>query len=158
MTIDGSTYRRVMGAVPTGVSVLTIVNRNGTDHGMTVGAFCSLSLAPPLVLACIGDDATIAAEMRGATVFGISVLAEDQEGLSERFADREARGFEGIMHTRGRNGVILLHGAVAHIECAIVARHAGGDHTIVVGEITHAIATEAAPLLHHRGAYARLAS
>ena len=157
MPIDAATFRSVMGALPTGVTVLTIVDRAGSDHGMTVGAFCSLSLEPPLVLACIGDDATIAAEMREATSFGISVLAQDQEALSSRFADRERRGFGGVAHARGPLGTILLSGAVAQMECRITARHGGGDHTIVVGEIMHAAAHEGAPLVHHRGTYARLA-
>lgn len=156
MPVDSATFRSVMGAVPTGVTVLTIVDRAGRDHGMTVGAFCSLSLDPPLVLACIGDDATIADEMRQATQFGISVLAADQESLSRRFADRESRGFDGVAHTRGPGGTILLDGAVARMECRITARHRGGDHTIIVGEIVHAAAAEGAPLVHHRGAYARL--
>jgi flavin reductase (DIM6/NTAB) family NADH-FMN oxidoreductase RutF len=158
MPIDSATFRSVMGTLPTGVTVLTIVDRSGTDHGMTVGTFCSLSLDPPLVLACIGDDATIAAEMREATTFGISVLAEGQEDLSRRFADRERRGFDGVAHSRGALGTILLDGAVAQMECRITARHPGGDHTIVVGEIVHAVAHAGAPLVHHRGAYARLLS
>jgi flavin reductase (DIM6/NTAB) family NADH-FMN oxidoreductase RutF len=156
MPIDSATFRSVMGAVPTGITVLTIVDRAGSDHGMTVGAFCSLSLDPPLVLACIGDDATIASEMREATTFGISVLAEGQEELSRRFADREGRGFNGVAHSRGGLGTILLDGAVAQMECRITARHRGGDHTIVVGEIAHAVAHAGVPLVHHRGAYARL--
>jgi flavin reductase (DIM6/NTAB) family NADH-FMN oxidoreductase RutF len=156
MPIDAATFRSVMGAVPTGVTVLTIVDRAGSDHGMTVGAFCSLSLSPPLVLACIGDDATIATEMREATNFGISVLAQDQAALSRRFADREGRGFGGVAHVRGPLGTILLDGAVAQMECRVTARHRGGDHTIVVGEIMHAVANEGTPLVHHRGAYARL--
>jgi flavin reductase (DIM6/NTAB) family NADH-FMN oxidoreductase RutF len=156
MPIDTATFRAVMGAVPTGVTVLTIVDRAGSDHGMTVGAFCSLSLDPPLVLACIGDDATIATEMREAASFGISILAQDQEALSRRFADREGRGFGGVAHSRGPLGTILLDGAVAQLECRVTARHRGGDHTIVVGEIMHGVAHDGAPLVHHRGAYARL--
>jgi flavin reductase (DIM6/NTAB) family NADH-FMN oxidoreductase RutF len=156
MTIDESTFRRVLGAVPTGVSVFTVVDRAGNDHGMTVGAFASLSLNPPLLLACIGDDATIAQVMPEAERFGISVLAEDQAELSRRFADREARGFAGVAHARGPLGTVLIEGAVAQIECRIVARHRGGDHTIVVGEILHATSTDRAPLVHHRGGYPRL--
>src|SRR5262245_57509177 len=128
MSIDETTFRRVMGAVPTGVSVFTIVDAAGADHGMTVGAFCSVSLNPPLVLACIGDDATLARWMGEADRFAVSVLAEDQAALSERFADREARGFDHVAHTRGPLGAVLIDGAAAHLECRIVARHRAGDH------------------------------
>jgi flavin reductase (DIM6/NTAB) family NADH-FMN oxidoreductase RutF len=147
-------FRRILGAVPTAVSVLTIADAAGADRGMTVGAFCSLSLEPPMVLACIGVDATLAAPMREASHFALSVLAADQEALSRRFADREARGFDGVAYHRGRIGVLLLDGAAAHLECRIVARHPGGDHDIVVGEVVHADASDRLPLLHHHGHYA----
>lgn len=156
MTIDSETFRGVMGTVPTGVGVITIVDRNGTDHGMTVGAFCSLSLDPPLVLACIGDDATIAPVMAEAREFGISVLADGQTDISRRFADREGRGFHDLAHARGPAGTILLDGAAAVFECRVVDRHRGGDHTIIVGEMTFARAGHAEPLVHHRGGYRRL--
>jgi flavin reductase (DIM6/NTAB) family NADH-FMN oxidoreductase RutF len=158
MSIDAATFRQVMGAVPTGVSVLTIVDQSGADRGMTVGAFCSLSLDPPLVLVCIGDDATIARAMREATAFGVSVLADNQAALSRRFADTETRGFEGLAYSRGPLGTVLLAGAVSQMECRISARHQGGDHTIVVGEIVHAAAGAGMPLVHHRGGYTRLAA
>lgn len=157
MTIDATTFRDVMGAVPTTVTVLSIVDAEGADHAMTVGAFTSLSLEPPLVLACIGDDATLAGAMRAATTFGISVLASHQAALSTRFADRDARGFDDVAHVRGPLGTALIADASAHLECRVVARHTGGDHTIVVGEVQFATASERGPLVHHRSGYTRLA-
>ncbi len=157
MSVDSTTFRRVLGAVPTTVTVLTIVNADGADCGMTVGALTSLSLDPPLVLACIGEDATIAGDMQGVAAFGVSVLAEDQASLSRRFADRDARDFAGLATVRGPDGMALLVGAAAHLECRIVARHPGGDHTIVVGEVRYAVAFDRPPLVHHRGDYTGLA-
>jgi flavin reductase (DIM6/NTAB) family NADH-FMN oxidoreductase RutF len=156
MSIDEATFRRVMGAIPTGVSVFTIVDRAGGDHGMTVGAFCSVSLVPPLVLACIGDDATIARVMPEAERFGLSVLSHEQADLSRRFADRDRRGFDGVAHVRGPLGTVLIDGATAHLECRITGRHRAGDHTIIVGEIAHATSTAHSPLMHHRGGYSKL--
>ena len=156
MTIDVATFRRVLGAVPTTVTVLTIVDADGADRAMTVGAFASVSLDPPLVLVCIGDDATIAEPARTAANFGISVLADDQADLSRRFADRATRDLDDITMVRGPAGTALLGGAAAHLECEVVARHPGGDHTIVVGEVRHGATFEKLPLLHHRGGYSRL--
>lgn len=153
MSVDAETFRRVLGATPSPVTVLTIVDARGTDHGMTVSAFASLSLEPPLVLVCVGDDATIAAPMREAGHFGVSVLAEDQADLSIRFADRDVRGFDGVASRRAPAGSALLAGATAHLECRVVARHPGGDHTIIVGEVTYATASERPPLVHLRGRY-----
>jgi flavin reductase (DIM6/NTAB) family NADH-FMN oxidoreductase RutF len=144
-----------MGAVPSAVSVLTVVDPTGVDHGMTVSAFCSLSLDPPLVLACVGDDATIATPMREATRFGISVLAADQEALSRRFADRDVRSFVDVPHARGPGGTALFDGATAHLECVVTTRHTGGDHTIVVGAVAYAVDLGRPPLIHHRRGYTR---
>lgn len=157
MSVDAETFRRVLGAAPSPVTILTIVDAQGADHGMTVSAFASLSLDPPLVLVCVGDDATIAAPMREARQFGVNVLADDQAELSIRFADRDVRGFGGVPHHRAPGGSALLDGAAAHLECRVVARHPGGDHTIVVGEVTFATATERPPLVHLRGRYRAVA-
>ena len=157
MSIDAETFRRVLAAAPTAVTVLTLVDASGVDHGMTVSSFASLSLEPPLVLVCVGDDATIADAMRDARTFGISVLAEHQADLSIRFADRDVRGFDGVACTRGPSGTALLDGAVVQLECHVVARHPGGDHTIVVGEVRHAVAHDHRPLVHLRGRYRSVA-
>lgn len=154
--VNAESFRRALGAVPAAVSVLTIVDEAGGDQGMTVSAFCSLSLNPPLVLACIGDDATLAPELRTVGHFALSVLAADQAALAKRFAHTDARRFEGIAHARGPLGTALLDGAAAHIECRIVARHPAGDHTIVVGEVHHAVAHDRPPLVYRHGDYATL--
>jgi 3-hydroxy-9,10-secoandrosta-1,3,5(10)-triene-9,17-dione monooxygenase reductase component len=155
--IDDASFRHALGRFPSGVTVVTVRGEDGRDYGMTVSAFASLSLSPPLVLVCIGDDATIAAAVAVAGHFAVSVLAEDQEALARRFADRDIDRFAGTPVSRGVAGLALLDGAVAHLECAIVARHRGGDHTIVVGEVLAASAMEdGLPLIHQRGEYRRL--
>ena len=155
--IDAATFRRARGRFPSGVTVVTVRGEDGRDYGMTVSAFASLSLAPPLVLVCIGDDATIAGSIAAAGNFAVSVLSEDQEPLARLFADSGADRFAGTAVSRGVTGLALLDGAVAHVECAIVARHRGGDHTIVVGEVIAATAVEdGRPLIHQLGEYRRL--
>lgn len=155
--VDAQAFRRAMAAVPTTVTVLTIVDDAGVDRAMTVGAFSSVSLDPPLVLACVGDDATIADAMRHVTHFGISVLAHDQEAISRQFAHTAARSFEGVAHHRGANGMLMIDGAAAYFECRVTRRHPGGDHTIIVGEVLTASDDARAPLVHHRSGYHRLA-
>jgi flavin reductase (DIM6/NTAB) family NADH-FMN oxidoreductase RutF len=133
-----------------------MVGADGVARGMTVGSFTSLSLNPPLVLACIGDAASIAPAIQGTTHIGVSVLASDQAELSRRFADTVARTFEGIAHHHGPAGMPLLDGAVTHLEARIVARHRGGDHTIIVAEVSHAVTTDREPLAHLRRRYGRV--
>ncbi|MFI5232239.1 MAG: flavin reductase family protein [Gemmatimonadales bacterium] len=155
--INATTFRHALGRFPSGVTVVTVRGADGRDFGMTVSAFASVSLNPPLVLVCIGDDATIAGAVADAGHFAVSVLAEDQDALAQRFAESDTDRFAGTTVSRGTTGIALLDGAVAHLECAIVARHRGGDHTIVVGEVLAATAVEdGRPLVYQRGAFRRL--
>jgi flavin reductase (DIM6/NTAB) family NADH-FMN oxidoreductase RutF len=155
--IDPSTFRHALGRFPSGVTAVTVRNGEGRDFGMTVSAFASVSLNPPLVLVCIGDDATIAGAVAEAGHFAVSVFAEHQSELAQRFATSDSDRFAGTAVVRGITGLALLDGAVAHLECAIVARHRGGDHTIVVGEVLSATAVEdGRPLVYQRGGYRRL--
>jgi 3-hydroxy-9,10-secoandrosta-1,3,5(10)-triene-9,17-dione monooxygenase reductase component len=155
--VDPNTFRHALGRFSSGVTVVTVRGDDDRDYGMTVSAFSSVSLRPPLVLVCIGDDATIAAAVAAAKLFAVSALSEGQEEIARRFADTDADRFDGTAVSRGTTGVALLDGAIAHIECAIVARHRGGDHTIVVGEVLSATAVEdGRPLVYQRGEYRRL--
>jgi flavin reductase (DIM6/NTAB) family NADH-FMN oxidoreductase RutF len=157
MSVDNDTFRAALGRFPTGVTVVSAVDSNGSDCGMTVSAFCSLSLDPPLVLSCIGHEATMHPVISGEDHFGVSVLAADQEAISRRFADPDmADRFDGVGVVRGSSGVSLIEGAVVHLECTVVERHWGGDHTIVVGEVNSIAVFEREPLLYHRGGYGRL--
>lgn len=154
--IDPETFRTILGRFATGVTVVTIRDRDGTDHGMTVSAFSSVSLMPPLVLVCIGHASDMHPFLAGADRFGASILSASQEALSRRFSDAMPDRFEGVGYRRGSTGVALLDDALATVECTIVARHPAGDHTIVVGQVEHGSVGDAAPLLYYRSGYAQL--
>jgi flavin reductase (DIM6/NTAB) family NADH-FMN oxidoreductase RutF len=160
MALDPSTFRSVLGRFASGVTVVTVVTvRDGRtcDYGLTVSAFCSLSLDPPLVLVCVSKSASGHEALLGATHFAVNVLSESQEPLSRRFSAKEERPrFEGVGFTRGAGGQPLLEEALAHLACRTAATHDGGDHTIFVGEVEEASAAEERPLLYYRGGYARL--
>lgn len=151
--VDAVTFRHALGTFASGVTVVAVRDVDGTDHGMTVSAFCSVSLEPPLVLVCIDHTATIAPHLAVATYLGISVLGGKQAALSRRFADPDADRFDGVPVVRGSTGVPLIGGAIAQLEGRIVARHPGGDHTIVVAEVIAASATGDHPLVYFRGEY-----
>lgn len=155
MSLDQDAFRAVLGRFASGVTIVTVLGANGRDYGMTVSAFSSVSLEPPLVMVCIGEEASLKPMIAEATHYGVSILASDQEPLSRRFAAHGER-FDGIGFTRGENGMALIDGALAFMECRIVARHRAGDHTIVVGEVEAASVEDARPLLYYRGGYAQL--
>jgi flavin reductase (DIM6/NTAB) family NADH-FMN oxidoreductase RutF len=156
MAINPDAFRAVLGRFATGVTVVTAKDPRGNDHGMTVSAFSSVSLTPPLVLACIDRAAEMHGLLRQAAYFGVSILEEGQEALSRRFAELPAGRFDGIGYTRAESGVILLDDAIAHLECSVVSRHDAGDHMICVGQVEWAEYRQDRPLLYYRGGYAQL--
>ena len=157
MTIDPDSFRSVLGRFASGITVITTVDADGHDVGMTASAFCSVSLLPPLVQACVDRTASMFQALQRAERFGVNVLAAEQEALSRRFAAVESsHRFEGIGYSRGENGVVLLDDALAHIECRMVSRVEAGDHMLFVGEVERATARDARPLLYYRGGYAQL--
>ena len=156
MAIGQDEFRAVLGRFASGVTVITARDGNGKDHGMTASAVCSVSLEPPLVLACIAEIAEMYGILREASTFGISILAETQESLSRRFAELLSGRFDGIGYTRAESGVILLDDAIAHLDCTVVNRYDAGDHMICVGQVEWARCTQERPLLYYRGGYAQL--
>lgn len=156
MSVDQHAFRAVLGRFSSGVTIVTVVDANGDDRGMTVSAFCSVSLDPPLVLVCIDHAASIFHEISSATAFTVNILSEGQEALARRFADLQSDRFEGIGFSRGGNGIAILGDALGYIQCTVTARHVAGDHDIVIGEVEEAMSEEGRPLLYYRGGYAQL--
>jgi flavin reductase (DIM6/NTAB) family NADH-FMN oxidoreductase RutF len=156
--IDSDTFRSVLGRFASGVTIVTARDDAGVDHGMTVSAFCSLSLEPAMVLVCVDHTASMHGLLLTHPRFGISILSSDQEAYSRRFADKdEDNRFDGIAYSRGDSGAVLLDGALAHLECRAVEHYEAGDHTILIAEVEHAEPREARrALLYYRGGYAQL--
>jgi len=156
MAVDPDEFRAVLGRFASGVTVLTTRNSNGTDHGMTASAFCSVSLAPPLVLSCLDRATDMFSILKKGAHFGVSILAEGQEALSRRFAELPSGRFDGVGYTRADSGVVLLDDAIAHLECRCIERHEAGDHAVYIGEVQWATVHQGRPLLYYRGGYAQL--
>jgi flavin reductase (DIM6/NTAB) family NADH-FMN oxidoreductase RutF len=155
--IDADSFRAALGRFSSGITVVTARDpERGRDHGMTVSAFCSASLEPPLVLVSIGHEATMYDLLCRESQIGISILSAQQEALSRRFADPESDRFDGVGYARGENGVALIDDALVHLECHIVTRHEAGDHTLMVAEVNAATVRSGRPLLYYRGGYAQL--
>jgi flavin reductase (DIM6/NTAB) family NADH-FMN oxidoreductase RutF len=154
--IDRDLFRAVLGRFASGITVITARGADGTPHGMTVSAFSSLSLDPPLVLVCVGNEATMAPMLATATSFAVNILSDGQEALSRRFAGKIDDRFAGVGYQEGRLGDPILDEVLAWMQCRIVARHPAGDHVILVGQVEQADTREGKPLLYYRGGYATL--
>jgi flavin reductase (DIM6/NTAB) family NADH-FMN oxidoreductase RutF len=158
-TIDPATFRSVLGRFASGVTVVTVQDNRHYDHGMTVSAFCSLSLEPPLVLICVEKSASLHAVIANgetASQFAVNILESKQEELARRFADDHPNRFDGVGFTRGTTGAPIIDDCLAVIECEVQSRHPAGDHTIVIGAVIASATSEGSPLLYYRGGYATL--
>lgn len=156
MSLDPASFRSVLGRFATGVTVVTTRDAGGGDHGMTVNAFCSLSLEPPLVLICVEQCSKLHPVLLEMPEFVVNVLSLGQEALSRRFSEHVENRFEGVGFTRGLTGGAVLTDVLAHVECRRIDRYDSGDHTIFVGEVIAAAAHPERPLLYYRGGYAQL--
>jgi len=156
MPIDDAAFKLAMSHFASGVTVVT-TEHEGKLYGLTVSAFASLSLHPPLVLVSIEKNVKSHHAIAAAGKFGVSILARNQAGLSGRFASKVEDKFEGVDLERGELGVPLLAGAITTLECRVHSQLPGGDHTIFVGEVAEAKSAEGDPLVYYRSAYRDLA-
>ena len=154
--VDPVLFRSVLGRFASSVTVLSARDATGRDHGMTVSAFSSVSLDPPLVLVCVDKTASIYPTLFDTKYIGISILGEQHEELSRRFAEKDADRFDDLEIRRGEHDVALIAGAHAHLEGRIITRHDAGDHTIFIAAVEKASAHEGRPLIYYRGGYAQI--
>lgn len=157
-TLDEATFRHVLGHWSTGVAIVATLTRDGSPCGLTANAIASVSLRPPLVLACVERGAETHDALRSAGCFSINVLGADSAALARRCAgDHGPAKFEGIPFHVETSGAPVLDEALAWVDCRVHAEHDGGDHTIFVGEVLAAGAGAGEPLVYHRGRFGRLA-
>jgi flavin reductase len=159
--VDAAAFRAVLGRFATGVGVMTTV-RDGVPHAMTVNAFTSVSLEPPLVLVCVERATVMAVEVTKAEAFAITFLGADAAALSARFSDPTRptghEQFDAVATRPEVSGAPVLEGGLGWLDCRLWATYDGGDHLIVVGEVVALdVGPEDEPLLYYRSGYGRLA-
>lgn len=151
--LDPILFRRACGAFATGITVATVLGRDGKPHGLTANSFSSVSLDPPLVLICVAHKAATHGPFASADSFVINILGSDQKDLSVRFASSHPNRFEGLDWTLGELGAPVLSDSLAVIQCETKRKIAAGDHTIFLGEVRKADLREGKPLLYYAGNY-----
>ena len=133
--VDQAAFRRAAGQFPGGIVVVT----TSAGDAMTVSAFTSVSLEPPLVLFCAEKIARFHDAVLEAGSWGVSILAEDAEKTARWLATRGRPldgQLDGVAHHAGpATGAALLDGALATLECRTAAVYDGGDHSIIVGQV-----------------------
>lgn len=146
-----------MGCFATGVTIIT-VDLEGEVHGMTANAFASVSLDPLLVLVCVDHSTRTHAHLHAKKRFGINVLCENQQAISEYYASPErthenAEAEAGARFDRTKHGTPMLQGSLAYLECRLHSSQLAGDHTIFIAEVEDVIVRAGNPLLFFKGKY-----
>ncbi len=159
MPHDSNQFRSVLSKFATGVSVVT--TRSGEEiHGLTVNAFCSVSLEPMFVLVCIDKTSKAHALLEKSKNYAVNFLAADQEDIARRFATDQLSAeerFRGISYRREVTGAPVFDHSLGFLDCEIVASYPAGDHTIFVGKVLALGEKDAAPpLLYFKSAYKSL--
>ncbi len=153
---DPTTFRKVLGRYPTGVTLVTSADTDG-PFAMVIGSFGSVSLEPPLVQFMPAVESTTWPRIEATGSYCVNVLGEDQLGISNAFFSKSGDPFDGIAWSEGPTGSPILEGCVAWIDCDIDAVHRAGDHLIVVGAVRRLGqgSSAAGPLLFLGGGYGR---
>ncbi len=155
--IDPQLFRRVMGHYPTGVTVVAALEESH-PVGLAIGSFFSVSLDPPLVGFCVARTSSSWPRIEAVGSFGVTVLAEDQQATSGRFASKVEDKFEGETWVPAPvTGSPLIQGGLEHIDCTLHSVLDGGDHVIVLGRVQYLDVhrDDVGPLLFFRGGYGR---
>lgn len=160
-TVDPVRFRGGLGAFPTGVTVITARGRAGDPVGLTANAFTSVSLDPPMILACVGRNTSSYEAMMAADRFAVHVLAADQHEISTTFARSASDGidkFAEVAWTPDADGLPLLDDYLTRLTCRPTERITAGDHVVLISEV-ESLETDdrdRAPLGFLRGRYATL--
>jgi flavin reductase len=159
--LNAHQFRKALGLFTTGVTVVTVERAPSSARGMTANSFTSVSLDPMLILICVEKRAAILPMLEKKKRFGVSVLKEGHEAISEYFAKgaqtAEAEQRLSIRYRWTPGGIPVLEGTLLQLSCEVVASHIAGDHTIFVGEVAEAEIHEGKPLLYFGGEYRHMA-
>lgn len=152
MAVQDRLFREIMASFPSGVTIVTALAADGTARGLTVSAFCPVSLHPPLVLVCVDRSSNTLAAIRHSGAFTVNLLAAGRDALALRFASKRGDKFQGIESEPAEfpgAGPILTGDSKAHLVCSLSDEVEGGDHSVFIGTVEGAGLEEAEiPLLY----------
>jgi flavin reductase (DIM6/NTAB) family NADH-FMN oxidoreductase RutF len=159
MSTDISTFKKVMSQFATGVTIVTTLF-DDAPIGITVNAFCSVSLDPLLVLISVAKPLFTHEQIKHRGVFAINILSQQQVALADRFAGgipESANRFTGLDWHSAVTGCPILDGSLGWIDCRVYHDYDGGDHTLFVGQVLDAgVNPDGDPLLYFQGHWGQL--
>jgi flavin reductase (DIM6/NTAB) family NADH-FMN oxidoreductase RutF len=153
MAVNPDEFRNALSRFASGVTVVTTRDNTGRFHGITVSAFSSVSLDPPLVLICVEKATASHQAFHESGVFVVNVLSSEQREVSEHFASPLENKFEASEHSVGSLDLPVLAGCLATLECRIKNVFDGGDHSIILATVENSAVEDGDPLVYFRGTY-----
>jgi len=161
-TLDSAQFRKIMSRFATGVTIVTS-SAEGQIHGMTCNAFCSISIAPFIVMVCLAKNTRTERLIEKSQVFAVNILSDSQTMLSDGFAGRnkefDENRFAGFPWKKGVTGAPIFETSLAYLDCKLMNSFDGISHTIYLGEVILAEADESQrPLIFYQSCYVSLAS
>ena len=153
-----SLFKEAWGKFPTGVSVITTVQKNGEVHGMAANGITAVSLDPPLVLACIGHQRNSYEIIQKTKRFCINILNEFQQNLAEYYARplKQRTGSINPTFWFTSNGAAMIENSLASMDCTVINEYVSGDHSIFIGSVDEIKIGKGHPLLYHNGEFTKL--
>ena len=158
-TIEPDAMRQAMRRWATGVTVVSS-HYNGARHGMTVSSFTSISLEPPLVLVSLAKEARTHDLVQHSGIFGVTLLDQSQQQVSERFAGRTGEDedrFAGLETFELTSGAPFLRGGLSFLDCEVIAVRDVGNNTLFIGQVVDLqVEQDGAPLIYYDRDYRRI--
>lgn len=152
--VDVDEFRHVVGHLASGVTIVT-TRADGRDHGMTASSVTSLSMDPPMMLACVNNAVPTATAIERSGRYTVNVLGQSHGDLAYQFATPRDDKFAGVQVERGAGEVPVLVDAIASLECEVTEQVVGGTHSVFLGHVISATARDGAPLTYFRGGFGR---
>ena len=154
--IDPRELRDCCGSFATGVTVITTRTPEG-NHGMTVSAFMSVSLDPPLISVSLSRQSKMLEKVRKSGRYAVNILAQHMQPHAMHFAGRTDETLTDLFEER--HDLPILRDVAAVIVCDVAQEVEAGDHVLFLGQVRHLDRSpSAAPLLYHAGQFGSLAN
>jgi flavin reductase ActVB len=146
-----------MSRLAKGVVVVMTRDASGALWGFTATSLCSVSLHPPLILACVALSSSSYPAFMSCQDFAVSVLHENHGVTADRFARSGSDKFRGEALTLTPQRQPTLSDALCRLDCRVHSRHHAGDHTILIGQVLGVSIAAGEPLVHFRRNFRTLA-
>nr|WP_263326593.1 flavin reductase family protein [Neobacillus sp. Marseille-Q6967] len=141
-------FKQIMGVYPTGVTIVTTMDEQGSPAGLTVNSFASVSLDPLIVLWCIDKKVSSLTKFLNAKKFAVHTLSSDQADACWAFAGKEPDRFSKVNWKVSDNGLPIITDSLGTFECRTIQQIDAGDHVILLGEVIDLNKQDKDPLLY----------